>query len=377
MRTLITEFVVTEACNLACDYCYMKDCNRSMNFQDVLHFRKHVQKIMDIYGCNKYHISYFGGEPLINWDLIQKAIPEFKSDPRLDSQVIISNGLLLTDYMVEFIKKHQIPFSFSFDGLWQDKQRPHKDVKDTLSIYKYKKDLIKQVSPGFCKTMVAPQSIDSMLQNFVFLVEEFDIWCPDFALVRDDIWSKTDIENFQYYARKLTEKTIAYFQDGMSAMPGFYSLAIMDMMNGIIQGKRPWGCFAGCSGIGYFPDRNFYPCARFGTSKELRIMDEEGNVNRENIDLLYRPHIIDPRTYAKCKACSLYNYCNAGCTYSQLIIGDDGELTAEPVDSICELYKIIYKESFHINEVLKYNKTYTKFLDNIMKPLGVRTCTTN
>jgi sulfatase maturation enzyme AslB (radical SAM superfamily) len=104
-------------------------------------------------------------------------------------------------------------------------------------------------------------------------------------------------------------------------------------------------------------------------------MDEEGNVNMKNINTLFKPEIVDPRTYDKCQGCSLYSYCNAGCTYSQLIMDGDNVIKAEPVDSVCQLFHIIFKETFHINEVLKYNKTYQNFLQQIIKPLGVRTCT--
>ena len=101
--------------------------------------------------------------------------------------------------MVEYLKKENVGISWSFDGLWQDSQRPHKHINDTLSIYKAKKDLIKELSPSNCKTMVSPNSIKTMVENFEFLVEEFEVdedflfvvfsyltnpWRPDFGISR-------------------------------------------------------------------------------------------------------------------------------------------------------------------------------------------------
>ncbi|NLE05677.1 MAG: hypothetical protein GX638_12885 [Crenarchaeota archaeon] len=68
----------------------------------------------------------------------------------------------------------------------------------------------------------------------------------------------------------------------------------------------------------------------------------------------------DPSFYDKCKKCSLYNYCNAGCTFSQM----KNENTFEPLDSICELYKILYNECFYLFDKIGENKLFLELLFN-------------
>ena len=369
MNTLITEFVVTEQCNLACDYCYMKDQNTFMQFEAVEKYTENVQKIMDIYGCSQFHISYFGGEPLMNWSLVKQAIVHFQADQRCESQVIITNGLLLTPEIVEFCKEHNVGFSWSFDGMWQDENRPAKDTKDSLSLYREKKDLLKSISNG-CKVMVGPQNSNTLTENLEFLVDEFQIFNPDYSIVRDDIWSKDQIDEFEIESRRLSNRIIKYFQDGQNVSVGFYVLALMDMINGKLRAKRPFGCFAGCHGVGYFPNGDWYPCARFGTDKSFLLMDSNGITNDENIKTLLNPKVSDPRVYPECQGCELYNFCNAGCTYSQLKI-KDGEYRSSPVESVCKLFKIIYKDTLYINECLKDNELYKSYITNITKQLGV------
>jgi len=369
MKTLITEFVVTEQCNLACDYCYMKDQNTFMSMDSVNHFQQNVQKIMDVYGCSQYHISYFGGEPLMNWKLIQEAIPKFKADPRCDSQVIITNGLLLTEDMLQFCKENGVGFSWSFDGMWQDENRPHKEIKNSLEAYREKKELLKSLGAG-CKVMCGPQNSSTLTENLEFLVQEFGIFNPDYSIVRDDIWSIQDINVFEKESRRLSNRIIKYFQEGQNVSVGFYVLALMDMINGKVRAKRPFGCFAGCHGVGYFPNGDFYPCARFGTDKSFLLMDKEGELKNENIQTLLNPQVSDPRTYPECQSCKLFNFCNAGCTYSQLKIRE-GKYISEPLQSVCSLFKIIYKDTIYINEALKENSLYKSYLTNITKQLGV------
>jgi len=370
MNTLITEFVVTEQCNLACDYCYMKDQNTFMNLTAVNNYINNVQKIMDIYGCSKYHISYFGGEPLLNWKLMEAAIPLFKNDDRCESQVIITNGLLLTPEIVKFCQNHGVGFSWSFDGMWQEENRPHKDTKDSLSLYREKKDLLRSVS-GSCKVMVGPQNSSTMTENLEFLVNEFDMTNPDYSIVRDDIWLEDEVQEFKIESRRLVNRIIKYFEDGQNVSVGFYVLALMDMINGQVRAKRPFGCFAGCHGVGYFPNGDWYPCARFGTSKEFMIMDSNNNIYHDNIKTLLSPKVSDPRVYPVCQDCNLYNFCNAGCTYSQLKIDKDGFYISEPVKSICDLYHIIYNDTIYLNDSLKHNVSYNQYTNHLTKQLGL------
>ena len=366
MQTLITEFVVTEKCNLACEYCYMKNNPKHMDKAGVDHFIQNVQKFMDAYGCGKYHISYFGGEPLVNWETVKYGIKQFKNDPRCESQVIISNGLLLDQEKVDYIKSHNIGFSWSFDGIWQDDQRPHLFIKDTLAVYKSKIDIINQVSRHHCKVMVSPSNFDTMADNYRFLVQEYDRE-PDFALVRDDIWSDEDCEKFTEALKPLNEAILDFAEQGRVVLPGFYSLALLDMLAGKNFGKRPYSCFAGCNGVGYFPSKEFYPCARFGTSKEFCLADAEGNLIQENINFLRQRHFVDPSTYQDCIDCKLYNYCNSGCFYSQFKFDGD-KYVAGPVPNLCKLFKTIYENTLHIHSSLKYNKHYTEYLEIITRP---------
>ncbi len=367
-RTLITEFVVTEKCNLNCEYCYMKNNNVYMSIDRVYDFINNVHKMMDVYGCSDYHISYFGGEPLLNWEVVKMAIPLFNEDPRCSSQVIISNGLLLTDSMVDFLREYNVGFSWSFDGLWQEENRPHVTIKDTLSLYKKNKQTIQRVSRS-AKVMVSPNNVVTMVDNLEFFVDEFQINNPDFSIVRDDIWTQADLELFHVCVRKLADRVIEYIRDGERVSVGFFDLALMDIYQGNKYGKRPFGCFAGCHGVGYFPDGSWYPCARFGSTREYVLMDVEGIVNEENIQTLLNPKISNPTTFDKCKKCNLYDYCTAGCTYSQLRLVDS-VLVAEPLDSICQLYKMIYNNTLYINDVLKDNKLYKKYLQTLAQNIG-------
>lgn len=347
MRTLITEFVVTEKCNLSCEYCYMKNRNIFMTKDDVDFFIDKVGYFLNKYHCNNYHISYFGGEPLLNFDIIKYSSEKFRQDNRFKNDTIITNFLLLDDEKIDFIQKQKIGLSLSFDGLWNDFNRTTVNKKPTKEEYidKIKYLRSKGINNGF-KTMVSPECVSTLTENFLFFVNELGLTFIDFSLVRDDIWNETDIENFEKELVRLNNTLIDFHKKGFFVVHGLFYLYFVDIIVSGKYGKRPFGCFAGCKGIGYFPGKKFYPCARFGANKEYLLADESG-VYEDNINFLRQEKICNPQKYDKCKKCPIYTYCNAGCTYSQMLNN------FEPVESVCNLLKISYKETIRVYNELK------------------------
>ena len=95
MMPLEIELVTTEKCNLSCAYCYMNNNSRAFNLETFKQFRKSLTKILDIYNTYEYNFSFFGGEPLLNWDFIKQSLPLIRSDKRCKEILMPTNGLLL------------------------------------------------------------------------------------------------------------------------------------------------------------------------------------------------------------------------------------------------------------------------------------------
>lgn len=115
---------VTQACNLRCKYCAYSD-NNGME-------RKHTAKNMAWYTAKKaldfFHthsidsrfitIGFYGGEPLLNFDLIKKSIlyseQIFEGKPLLFSMT--TNATLLTEDVLCFLEKRDVALTISLDG---------------------------------------------------------------------------------------------------------------------------------------------------------------------------------------------------------------------------------------------------------------------
>lgn len=361
------EVSVTEKCNLGCPYCYVANRPTWMTKEVFDQGMKDLPKLMQRSGDKEYHVSFFGGEPLLNWDLITHAVPYLKSDEKCRGINIITNLTMIDENKAHFLKENGVGVSWSFDGMSSNETRPLLPLLENtnpetgelfdgiLSMYEYKRDIITKLTNG-CKVMIWPGNTKDMTENFEFLLS-WGIDHPDFSIVRDDVWTKEDIIVFREECIRLADKWIEKLKQGIPSSIGFLRLAILDILFGLVKGKRPFGCFAGTNGGVLMSSGEFYPCARFASKKIMR-MDE-------NYDFRYYQKHFNPKNYDKCEPCKLKQVCNAGCTYSQ-VMNDN-----KPLDSICELFHIYYEQAMRVVEECRDVPIFQDLILNYLENVGV------
>ncbi len=119
---------ITEKCNFRCEYCVYYDqkytndfCLSNMSF-DV------AKKAIDEFLENSIHsdkrcISFYGGEPLMNFDLMRECV-NYINSKNITSKIeylITTNGVLLTDEIAKFLYENRFYVNISMDGT----QRTH------------------------------------------------------------------------------------------------------------------------------------------------------------------------------------------------------------------------------------------------------------
>lgn len=333
------QVVLTTKCNMACKYCYMPNIPKVMK-RDVFlrHFHDNLPLLMNAY-CTGFNFNsvMFGGEPTLNPEILVLMATLLKNDPNSSAPVLITNGLNLTEDLYKFYLDLGLVISWSFDGFWNLETRVGVKGNETYYTYLSKLELFKKL--GNCKVMISPDSIDdtSMLANYMFFVDTMGFSSPMYALVRDDIWEKKDVQRFRSQSLQLVKYILKQNEkrkDGSYlGVPHIYALAIQDLIYAESYGKRPFGCFAGCKGAGFMPDGSVYPCARFWQDRKFELISKSGKLNHQNFEIMLEKS--DISSYAKCLKCPFYESCNAGCLYSQIKNGD------KPLSAICDLYSII------------------------------------
>ena len=108
-------------CNLRCVYCYANGGNYRSS-RDLMS-RETLDRIIDVIYREYEHIDriqYFGGEPLLNMDLIDhgcKRMREIEQSRGNDiSFGVVVNGTLINDRFTEMVREHKIVVTVSYDG---------------------------------------------------------------------------------------------------------------------------------------------------------------------------------------------------------------------------------------------------------------------
>lgn len=136
---------LTEACNLRCGYCIYNEHHsdfrsfgtKNMSF-DIA--QKSIDYVLRDYNRDKFALTFYGGEPLVNFDVMRKSIEYTKEKfPNLQLHISFTTNLtLLTEEMVEFfssLEQDSVDIMCSLDGpeVLHDKYRRYQNGKGSFS----------------------------------------------------------------------------------------------------------------------------------------------------------------------------------------------------------------------------------------------------
>lgn len=130
--------ILTHACNFNCTYCYQCGETKSFTKEAAEKVYRYLEKRTKRGGIRAVYINWFGGEPLIESQImlyLSNKVLEL-AHSRHFSYIgrIISNGYLLNkDLFSEMIKAHILFYTITIDGIKEihDRQRPLKNGEGT------------------------------------------------------------------------------------------------------------------------------------------------------------------------------------------------------------------------------------------------------
>lgn len=326
---LVTVFL-SEKCNLNCTYCN-QDKGSKTSIDPYL-FLEEYRRVRTEFPDELIQIDFFGGEPLLFMDLIKTIIAETENDGQIQYGMP-TNGLLLTDEILEYLVEKNVSISLSFDGLWHDRNRLQLNGKGTVQRFFEKKELFKQIPDFKIHTMIY-KGCYNLLQNHLYIKEHFGV-NPELTIVRDiDVWDATSVDRLKVGIRELFDW---YIQHPTEDMPYFILFYLRHFINYKARGYSKDTCGAGTE-IFMFSDNKPVPCNRFKDNPEMITLIPE---------------------YSKmpvCQTCEVKNYCEKGCLFEQ--IKNQG-----PIVDLCDIYKYTYREIKRLALELKDNPYFTQIIE--------------
>ena len=105
-KTINLSIATTMSCNLKCPYCF-EEGNKSQEFMSE-EISDSIVKYLVSKRNHNINITWFGGEPLINFKAIERISSSLKSNNIVFSATIITNGTLFTKEMIKKLNSYSI-----------------------------------------------------------------------------------------------------------------------------------------------------------------------------------------------------------------------------------------------------------------------------
>ena len=191
---------VTEDCNLRCKYCYLSEiydfsrnrtsCNMTFDTakKAVDYFLKKIREVSKFNPAKKAAITFYGGEPLLNFTLVQDVVAyveENYSDIDLNFN-LTTNGILLSEDKADYLVKKGFIISVSIDGNQEnnDRNRVFPDGSGSFNVVYKNLVAFKRKYPdyAFIKLLVVQEFNTNIEANLDFFVENQGV-IPDVAMV--------------------------------------------------------------------------------------------------------------------------------------------------------------------------------------------------
>lgn len=321
---------LSEQCNLNCTYCGVDKLSKAKI--DPNKFLADFWQKKSANPDEIFKLDFHGGEPLIQWDLIVEIIEATKHEKNV-KYFMPTNGLLLTETMVEYLNQHKVQVSLSFDGLWQDLNRPQFGKKGSLSQYLSKIPIFKKLNKPECHSMIYKGNFN-LLENHLYIKNTLGI-NPGLTLVRDiGVWDKESANKFNEAFTELVNWYIDHINT--EEMPGLMKEYFGHILLFASKKIRVDNCGASETNFN-FTDNKMTPCIRF---KDQETIDK----------------IPEFQFMKECHTCEVKDYCRKGCMYEN--IKNNG-----PIIELCDMYKHMYKELSRMVKNLNGNETFRKVLN--------------
>ena len=330
---------VTQNCNFRCEYCIY-----SGSFQNRIHSNKRLSEEMSYKGIdflfshsiksNQVSIAFYGGEPLLEKELIKKCV-QYVKDNYSDRKVtynLTTNATLLDAEMIDLFVNNNFSILISLDGPAEihDKGRKFIDKKGTHRAVIDKIEMIKRISPDFYRDFVGYNAVVDKSTDIQQVYDYFDK-TPILSSSLTQINYVNDEYNESYesdlHQLFVEHYNMAYFKCLLKMLGLIDADYVSDFFSNNVSyrledtyskfgnkntstGKSHHSgpCLPGVSRLFMDVDGNFFPCEKASECSEaLRLGDVFSGIDVTKAKQMLN---IGSLTKEECKNCWALYHCN-------------------------------------------------------------------
>jgi uncharacterized protein len=348
LQTLVIN--LTNQCNLSCQYCYeygedkVATPDGKPKFMEWETARQSVDFLLaEARGRRSVHITFFGGETLMNFPLLKKVV-DYAREQASAAKVSVdfsltTNATLLRPDIVDYLSENHVGVTVSIDGPPElnDQLRVFANGRGSYDIIapKVKELLAKHKTRPIAARVTLTRGVTEVIRIFRHLKEEMGFHEVGFAPVTSSANRLYAIETRGLDDVLEQFRTLAYEYRDYALSDRLHGFSnVSDTLSELHQGvSKSHPCGAGLGLLGVGPSGDISPCHRFVDSDEHKLGDLTTGIDREKQrDFLSRGHI-----HAKydCHSCWARPVCAGGCYHEAFVrYGETGHANLHYCDWI-------------------------------------------
>lgn len=314
---------VSHTCNLNCAYCFAGQ-GKFHGERAVMSFetgKRALDFLIENSGTRRnLEVDFFGGEPLMNWDVVKQLVAYARSVEKEKGKnfrfTLTTNGMLIDDDVIDFANREMSNVVLSLDGRKEIHDRLRVDyagrgsyerivplfqklVKARGNEHYYMRGTFTHANPDFTKDIFHMAEL-----GFTELSMEPVVCSPDdpAALTPEDI---------EIVKQEYEKLAVWMLQRRKEGHPITFYHYMLDLTEGPCIYKRISGCGSGTEYMAVTPWGDLYPCHQFVGEEAYRLGDIWNGVTNDPLREEFRAC----NAYAReeCADCWGRLYCSGGC----------------------------------------------------------------
>lgn len=346
--------MLAQECNLRCIYCYGNSGvygNRGvMNLDTAI---KAVDFLIDVSKEDKLYAIFFGGEPLLKFDIIKKVVSYCKNKEAVIGKKfyfsITTNGTLINKEIEEFFIENKFAVQISIDGT-KEKHDANRYDKNHKGCYNRVLKNTLKLRKDFVVSARATAS-----ENNLDYVEIFE-HLYSLGFVRITIAAAQNVLDKKHFEILLREykRYIWYFysliKEGNFDKACTMNDIIMPLRKFEYGSERVLSCGVVRTMCAVDIDGKIFPCHRFVSNKECSIGSISNGMAEKACDFLNKTKI---NSHSQCQKCWAKNLCLGGCPNENY--ENSGDITISS-NRTCRFNQMLFEELLKVYVNLTENE---------------------
>jgi len=333
---------VSNSCNMSCDYCYVdQSTNGRMQWPTA---QKALDSFFDLqrrHGHGYSFIRFFGGEPLLNWPLIERILAYVETTKKgINVDYILNtNGTIVTQEMSEKLASRKVKVAVSLDGVGavHDKYRRFGSGRGSFTVIDSNVDILLKFGCNVgIEATLGNHNFDHLKELIDYMAEKGARYNRQILLALQSMCMVSrqglDTLPLEEKVEKILEAITYARKRGINIGDGMIHFPFNSFL-----GKRHSGIYCRAMGeeLCIYPNGDIYPCGALKI--KLGNIEDTDGVFRSDAYLRLVQRVSG--NILACRGCDIEAFCAGGCAADAMAVKGD---IFQPTRN-CELERAVFR----------------------------------